>query len=252
MKRVIIVFADAKEKERAQSTCKMVRQQGGWNGDLIFLGIGKGLGKEGWMEKWQIQLVSRPMLDVSFLLEIRSKFPFESTWDGRETKKLIQFSKFWVFDKFFRQWDVILYLDAGMHVYRPIFPLFQLFQPGKLVALDDRFPFDDENKTFLRQFDSCIPDAFKEIEYWIRKTENYFLNCMWICCSSLIREETISDLLRLTRRFPISKTNEMAIMNLYFQKAWIPLPTEKNFFDWTQRGSKKPEDYILLKYPRPK
>ena len=74
--------------------------------------------------------------------------------------------------------------------------------------------------------------------------------------TNLITLTLQDELMALLHRFPISKTNEMAIMNLYFHDTWSPLPEtiiikdeKKHVFDWTERGTKKTSDYILLKYP---
>jgi hypothetical protein len=55
----------------------------------------------------------------------------------------------------------------------------------------------------------------------------------------------------LARRFPISRTNEMAVMNLHFADQWEPLPEMldgRRVFDWTERSGRNTKEYIMIKY----
>lgn len=257
MSRVVIVFSDEFQKDRAEQTIREIREKGSWKGDLVWLAIGIKTVPP-WVEKFGVEVFNRCPIDVSYLKEYRQKFPFQKPTDGREVAKLIQFSKFWVFDPYFKKWESVLYMDAGMHVYQPLFPWFQIPHRGCIVAPDDRFPFS-EPKTFRKQWDQTMKDVYHELNQYCNTISQkwldqggYFLNCVWLMCSSVILENTVQELQNLTRRFPISRTNEMAIMNLYFKKLWKPLPLGGiMYFDWTNRfHHRNKENYILLKYPQ--
>lgn len=257
MSRVVVVFSDEAQKDRAEHTIRSIRDPGGWKGDLVWIAVGL-TSVPSWVDTYNVEVLHRPQIDVSYLLEARRQFPFQKPTDNREVIKLIQFSKFWVFDIYFKKWDSILYMDAGMHVFQPLFPWFQIPHKGSFVAPDDRFPFS-EPKTFRKQWDKTMWDVYHDLQNYCNAVSpkwldqgGYFLNCVWLMCSSIIQEGTLQELQNLSRRFPISRTNEMAVMNLYLKKLWKPTPLgEILYFDWTNRfHHRNKEDYILLKYPQ--
>ena len=256
---VVVVVSNERDQTRAQKTICGVREVGQWKRDLVWIAIDFEPDIE-FIRRWDIILVHRPILDMRWLWDLRQKYPMKET-DKREVDKLIQYSKWRVFDPFFHRWSSLLYLDAGTHVFHPIGPLFRIPHKDKFIAPDDRFPFDNPNKTFRLQWDqSSIPHVVHDLneycrgidETWLDKG-GYFLNCMWLMDTALIRDTTLRELCALVRRFPISRTNEMAIMNLYFYKDWKPLPEflgTHRIFDWTERHQRRTDEYILLKYPR--
>lgn len=253
MKSVVVVFSDKNQSRRAEKTIRMVRREGAWKGDVVWVAIHV-KNFPSWTKELEILVRNYPPLLMQYFEEFRKKNPFCIPSDGRETNKLIQFSKWWVFDPWFREnYDSLLYLDAGMHVFQPLFPWFQLPHKNAFLAPDDRYPFDDLNKKFMSQWDTCLPPLLTDLNHFLkaknRNKEGYFLNCVWLMCTSLIKDTTIRELLSLAKRFPISRTNEMAIMNLYFEKCWKPIP-QPFYFDWTNRNSHKENESILIKYPR--
>lgn len=257
MRRVVVIVSNEKDHSRAESTLTALREVGRWCGDVVWIAIGFDP-SPAVIQRLRIQVLRRPMLDMDWLWKLRQSHPFHDT-DGREKHKLIQFSKWHVFDTFFLQWDSLLYLDAGMHIGRPIHAIFSVPHRGCIVAPDDRFPFNDPDKNFRKQFSNVMPDRYKELEIYCENKKQdwldkggYFLNCLWLMDTTIIRPSTLSDLCALTRRFPISRTNEMAIMNLYMHDLWKPLPETVNgvhLFDWTERFGRTTKDYIFLKYP---
>lgn len=256
---VVVVLSNDKDQHRAMDTLQKVRESGEWTGDLVWMAIAFSPDPS-FVEKWSILVMKRPVLDVQWLWDLREKYPFTGT-DGREQSKLIQFSKWRVLDCDFCQWRSLLYLDAGMHIVNPIAPLFAIPHAHRLIAPDDRFPFDNPNKNFRSQWDAkCMPDVYRDLESYCQSIDpewldrgGYFLNCMWLMDTSLIVPEIQDLLLIFLRRFPISRTNEMALMNLYFHDVWRALPEKDNedrhLFDWTERFGRSTNDYILLKYP---
>lgn len=246
---VVVVFSDERDAHRAQMTLEQVRTKGKWVGELAWVVVGFDPDPS-FVQKWGIWVLKRKAFNMMWLWQERRRHPFQNT-DGREMSKLIQFSKWRVLDEEFKPFRFLLYMDAGMHVQHPIAPIFSLGKEGHFVAPDDRFPFDDPTKNFRKQWETVPPDMEKEYGGLLDKGA-YFLNCMWLMDTCLIQEETQDMLMGLAKRFPYSRTNEMAIMNLFFLPHWIPLPEKINnlvVFDWTERFGKKTRDYILLKYP---
>lgn len=256
---VVVVCCNEKDHKRAGTTLEQVRTNGKWVGDLVWVAIDFDPSPE-FVKRWNIRVIKKPAFDMLWLWKLRRERPFHDT-DGRELNKLIQFSKWRVFSHEFKIYRSLLYIDTGMHINHPIAPIFTVDHKGKFVAPDDRFPFDDPSKNFRKQWDQkCWPEKFEELENYCRdelspdvlEKEGYFLNCMWLMDTALIKPGTQQELMGLTRRFPISRTNEMAIMNLYFLNNWQPLPEQVGdlrIFDWTERDNHKTNDYIMLKYP---
>lgn len=257
MKGVIVILSNEKHAERAMSTIRMLRDAGQWSGDVVWLAVDYEP-SIGFINEYRLEVLRRKMIDMTWLWDLRQKYPFADT-DGREKHKLIQFSKWWVFDPFFKKWDSLLYLDAGMHISRPVQTIFSIPHKRLFVAPDDRFPFNDPAKNFRCQFSSVMSAEYRNLEEYCANISSdlldrggYFLNCIWLMDTVLITDDTIHDLIHLAHRFPISKTNEMAIMNLYFYNKWQPLPESidgQYIFDWTERFGRGTKDYICLKYP---
>lgn len=257
---VVVVCCNEKDYHRAEKTLEDIRVKGKWVGDLVWVAIDFDPSVE-FVRRWNIRLIKKPAYDMLWLWKLRRKRPFRDT-DGRELYKLIQFSKWRVFAHELKLYKSLLYIDTGMHINHPIAPIFTIDHKDKFVAPDDRFPFDDPSKVFKKQWDcDSWPEKFQELEDYCRdellpdtlEKNGYFLNCMWLMDTSLIKPDTQQELMGFARRFPISRTNEMAVMNLYFLKNWQPLPEkvgELRVFDWTERGECKTDDYIMLKYPK--
>lgn len=254
---VVVVCCNEKDYQRAENTLEKIRVEGKWAGDLVWVAIDFDP-SEDFVRKWCVRVLKKPAYDMLWLWKLRQERPFQDT-DGREREKLIQFSKWRIFSHEFKAYRSLLYIDTGTYIRHPIAPIFTIQHKGKFVAPDDRFPFDDPSKNFQKQWDQTAwPEKFQELQDYCRQenisldTGGYFLNCMWLMDTDLIQPDTQLVLMGLAKRFPISRTNEMAVMNLYFLKHWEPLPEkvgELRVFDWTERGGYKTKDYILLKYP---
>lgn len=252
---IVVICCNEKDHERAERTLEQIRTKGKWAGPLAWVAIDFDPNKE-FVAKWRVQVIKKAAFDMTWLWDLRRKHPYEGT-DGREYSKLVQFSKWRVFCHEFKIYKSLLYLDAGMYIGKPITSIFTIDHKNKIIAPDDRFPFDDPSKTFRKQWDSsCMPEKFNELEEYIGKETlekgGYFLNCMWLMDTSIIHANTQNELMALARRFPISRTNEMAVMNLYFLQYWQPLPEQLNgvhVFDWTERFGHKTNEYMMLKYP---
>lgn len=253
---IVVVCCDVRDRGRAETTIEKIRTAGKWAGKLAWVAIDFDP-DERFVSRWNVWVLRRKALDMRWLWEIRQKHPLIGT-DGREVSKLVQFSKWRVFDAEFKLYQSLLYIDTGMHIANAIAPIFTIPHKDRIVAPDDRFPFDDPNKVFMKQWDHvALPDKFQELQQYCREKglngDAYFLNCMWLMDTSLIQPDTQAKLLSLARRFPISRTNEMAVMNLFFLTDWSPLPEKLNgrlVFDWTERFGRQTDEYMMLKYPQ--
>jgi len=138
-----------------------------------------------------------------------------------------------------------------LRIFNRIDYFYPNFRANVIIALDDGHP------EFTKKFDSQIELSNTEIVEKLKLIydihSSYFLNCLFIFDTQLIQENTLSNLIELMNSYPICKTNEMAIMNIYFHKNWVPLEIylghDLILFDWCERDGRKWNNYVALKYP---
>lgn len=248
-KIAVVTYTDGKYLGKAKITIDEIRGNGKWQGDFVVMTDGLFTMDSEYVARQNLTIKAYPDVVVTSLLEKIRKHPFRN-WDGREFNKTKQWNKLYVFDTFFKQWDYILFVDAGIRVFHPIEPFFLQFKKNSLIALNDGHP------DFTKKFDCQIEMSNTEVVEKLKKIydihSDYFLNCLFLFSTDLIHENTLQDLLNLMNEYPICKTNEMAIMNIYFAKNWVPLNIylRKNMlFDWSERDGRTYKDYIALKYP---
>lgn len=174
---------------------------------------------------------------------------------GIEISKGFQYHKMYVFHSFFKAYERVLYLDAGMRVMHPIQPILQLDCSKTLRAHSDSFP--DYAWTLGGQFNFLdFPEKSVEIAGVVELESDYFQTTLMLYDTSIIEEKTFEYLTTLLDRFPNSRTNEQGIMNLWAlpRKLWTPLEVKaghsRTLYDFHERPPLRPQDYILLKYPR--
>jgi len=133
---------------------------------------------------------------------------------GRNKEKSFQWHKFYLFDKYFKNWDYIFYLDINMKIKNDINPLLEKNSQNTLFAPFDGYPdLDwklrsqfDENNTLINELENSY-----DLE-----NPKYFQTGILFFDTNIINDDSFDNLIRLTNRFPISKNNEQGIMNLYF------------------------------------
>lgn len=169
--------------------------------------------------------------------------------------KPFQFHKIHVFSTFFKQWRKILYLDTKMRVFNPIGPILNLDCENSLVAHSDGYP--EFNRTFSSQFNTIeFPELSRRVNRLVSLSNDYFQTGMMLFDTSIISEKTVEELQRMSEIYVNSNTNEQGIINIWAQsrKIWRRLPTlplsGKLIYDFHEREPHRPQDYLLLKYPR--
>ena len=133
--------------------------------------------------------------------------------DGRNIYSRFQWHKLHVFNIFFKNWDYILYIDCGMHIFSDISPMINSRKEHKLLAHYDNYPY----------FTAKLDTQFDKTHYYFKKINDkydlnvhYFQSTMMLYNTSIIEENTFNDLYNLMLEYPFSITNEQAIMALYF------------------------------------
>jgi len=174
---------------------------------------------------------------------------------GTVTSKSFQYHKFYCFHRFFKKWDKILYIDSGMHIYRPIEPLFNIDCSGKFVAHSDAYPTYEWTLSSQFNFQS-LPESSAKINKIASLNSDYFQTTFFLYDTQIIEPESFEYLRQLSIEFPNSRTNDQGIINLWIlnRKIWAPIPlldaSGRPIYDFFERDSRQPTDYMMLKYPR--
>ena len=159
-------------------------------------------------------------------------------------RKFFQFHKFYLFDAFFKQWNYIFYIDAGMTIYQPIEKMLALGQPHTLLAHSDAYPTYEWKLS--TQF--CYPEI---VEYPLNN--DYFQTGIMIYDTEICSDAMPSQLYDLTLRYPSVRTNDQGIIALYFTQiapVWKQITlgdADTNYYDYFQRERGRP--YVMVKDP---
>ena len=157
--------------------------------------------------------------------------------NGRNLTKSFQWRKFHLFDPVFREWKFNLYIDINMKINRDITRILNLKKENKLIAPYDAYP--DLDWSLGTQF-----NGDKETMEELRKdydlnTRKYFQTGIIFYDTSIIKKDTISSLIQLVEKYPVSKNNEQGIMNLHFlydRNLFFPLDKDVYSY-WSKNNS---------------
>jgi len=101
-----------------------------------------------------------------------------------------------------------------MHIHYPINKVLSIYPEGKFTARTDGYP---EYKHKLQsQFDENHPKNFDLSKKYDLETKFYFQTGVMYFDTNLISKNTINEIIGLVEEYPITKTNEQGILNLYF------------------------------------
>jgi hypothetical protein len=175
--------------------------------------------------------------------------------------KLFQYNKFYLFDQYFKKWNYILYIDCGMRIMSDIAPILNERTAGTLLA--NRDGVDNETACWCipetpmkglkigDQFVKTAPHYHTLMERFDMK-QNYFQTTCMLYDTTIIEDNTVAELYKMLLTYPISITNDQAIIALYFTQvkpAWMQLRRKNEntyFYDYV-RCVNKP--YIMIKSP---
>ena len=226
-------------------TCFNLRNIGNYTGDIILM-IGDDLSPSDidqvFIQTNKLSIFKLPT--ISFDHETLRKI-FSISRDYYWNLKLFQYHKFNLFHPFFKQWNYIFYMDCGINILNDISPMLSLFQPGKIVAHSDAYP--SYECKLKRQFDSSKSE-FKELITNYNLDIDYFQTTILLYDTSLITDTTVSDLMALVKKYPLSITNDQGIIALYFRNQWSQITIKNDdtyFYDYMKRNPL--DKYIMVK-----
>ena len=272
IKTVFVLVTDSAYLHKAKKTIVDLRSSGQWQGDLVLINLDMSILNRTFLDFYKITEKQFPELEQKdALLNILHYKPFPDTIDGREINLPNQWEKLHVMDPYFKKWDRVVFLDAGMRVLHDVHEsVLTLDYKGKFLAPDDGGNFSqttpNPNKLFESQVSKYFPHIMEIVKRDFPKVndlkETYFLNCMWVYDTNILDICTKKEMMEGMLKYPICKTNEMALMNLFLHYKYglwerfpkhAPSPSHKKIlFDWCE--SNNPEtsnwrDYCFLKYP---
>lgn len=257
MNTTFVLITDLNYFHKAKRTIVDLRSKGKWNGDIVLITIDFNL-TVNFKDFHNIIEISFPKIDKSNLLASIGKNGF-SSGDKRELNKLNQWEKLHVFDDYFKQWNRVIFMDAGLRILDEVSYLLELDYKDKILAPCDDTP--TVKKLFKDQLSYDNPLLIDKLinnygDYIFNSS--YMLNCIWIYDTKILDICNKSELIEAMNEYTICKTNEMTIMNLLFHfkyKLWSPFPIQTNtgkfLFDWCElnRPGTNWRNYCYIKYP---
>jgi hypothetical protein len=258
----VVVLTDVNYFPRAKRTIIDVRTRGKWTEDIVLITIGFDASKN-FTDFYEIITKRFEPINTDYLIGEYNKHPLKTVEDKRHLLKLSQWNKFYVFDEWFLKWSKIIYLDAGLRVFDRISYLDELPCTGKLLAPDDVPTYGTQRFEAMLELSANPAAAERLIADYSADIlkERYFLNCIWVYDTMLIRKCGVSQMIETMNKYPVCRCNEMTIMNLLFTfkyKVWGAFPdfasNGKRLFGWIENDRdygpyKTWRDFCFIKYP---
>jgi hypothetical protein len=258
MSTVFVTLSDESYFPKARRTLRELQVHGKWAGDIVLLAVDFTPPP---MAGVRVRQISH--LNIAPLFEQWNQHPIQAMPDNRHYGKVYQWDKLQVFTSYFKQWDRVVFLDAGLRVFDTVQPLLDLDWKGKLLAPDDADPYDNGSR-FGRQLDLTANPAAaaRLIEAYGERIlgERYFNNCLFVFDTDLIgRYATVPAMEAMMVDYPIFLCNETGLMNLVFTFnangcVWRALPQRvgsKYLFAWSENNyDERPDwgEFHMIKY----
>lgn len=249
---VFALITDKKYFEKAKTTIRDLRLKGNWQGPIVLATIDFDLNKN-FIDYYGITEVKFPPIDKSEMLMKIGPNGF-TDGDKRELNKLNQWEKLHIFDEYFKRWERVIYLDAGLRIFEDVKYILELDYKNKILGHID-------GTLFKTQISYDNIELVKNLlsEYGNEMLEkDHMLNCLWVYDTNILDVCNKTNLIEIMNKYPLCKTNEMTAMNLLFHfkyKLWQPFPEKasngKIIFNWTElsgQENKTWRDYCFVKY----
>lgn len=249
-----------KYKNETIRTLYELRQIGKYDGDIILMYDDEllCLSDENFKDEFKHQLLNLnvqlkyfPKIDRTKFINMFKETPFIEG-DKREITKSFQFHKFYLFDRYFKNWNKIFYIDAGMHIFKPIQKMLEIDFSNSLLAHSDAYPYY-KSKLDCQFEKQAYPETYNNLKKEFNLNVDFFQSGILLFDSNIIQENTFEELIKLSEKYFISKTNEQGIMNLLFTcklKIWKQIQIKDNdtfYYDMWERPKYKKHNYIMLK-----
>jgi len=261
-KWVLVFLSNEPYIERAFDSIQLARKDGEWVDDIVLL-VSCGLYKNDEIQAKarDLKIILREVPDRNFdeILNLwkTHKIPSETQY---VLQRGFMYNKFCAFDVYFRQWDIVFYLDAGAKIQGPLERMKKACEPDNCIyAHSDSYPayqWKFMGQFRLQLFDN--QDNKREfLETYLPYLEkDYFQGTMFIYDTKILEDTTVEQLFALNEKYPVAVRMDQGILNLHFtcqRKLWkqIPLKDDAGFlYDFLERPGYTRKDYLILKYPQ--
>ena len=261
MKEVIALMCNSTQIDRVAKTIHQIRTRGQYDGDIVLffdedLPRFEPIKLEFYKEKYNLILKEFPKIDNSRMTDVLNRATQDWGYDAKS--KLFILHKFNVFDVYFKAWDKVFYIDAGMYIYHDLRRILDLDCSGTLLAHSNCYPQNYFRWNLHHQFNlNNEPEIVKKLyeNFDMNITDNFQATTL-LFDTRIIEENTLQTLIDLMNEYPISKAVDQGTLCLYFicmRNLWKPMPLmdKKGFlYDFWERFDYKYNDYVMLKYPR--
>ena len=260
-KWVLVLLCDALYVTRTLDTIEACRSVGDWTDDIVVL-VDTSVNLQDSLVSSRFQALGCEIRQVESQApvdRIQALWkPFEHSQNyATAIKKLVQYCKFHIFDLWFKRWDYVFYIDAGMRIYGDLNRMKRACQDkGVFYAHSNGYPDYKEVGSIRNQFESSLDmNIMNEMDKEFTLDIDSFQSTTMIFHTGIIEANTIQDLYNILYKYPTAKCNDQGIFNLYFhckKHIWkqLPLHDEEGFlYDFLQRGNNSKLDYLMLKHP---
>ena len=261
MKTVIALMCNKEQINRAYRTIIQIRTKGEYNGDIVLFFDEDILSEMDTLNNIKsllnVILKQLPKIDNTIMLEVLNRIKTPTAYPNAKEKIFI-LHKFNVCHVYFKQWDKLLYIDAGMHIYNKIDRILQLDCKDSFMAHSNCYPSNYFRWNLRHQFDLINePEIVKRLyDNFDMSIKDNFQATMMMFDTNIILEDTLPKLIELSNEYPISVAVDQGTFNLYFlciRNLWKPIPImdkEGFLYDFSERYDYKYNEYVMLKYPR--
>lgn len=266
-KTVFVLVTDEMYLYKAKMSIIDLRSTGQWHGDLVLICIDIPHLNNNFSDYYNITVKRFPHIpEKTDLLNKLQYNNFIDTIDGREITKPNQWEKLHVMDNYFKGWDRVVFIDAGMRILSNVHEsILKLDYKNKFLSPDDGgnyIKLPNKDKLFKTQISQTNPKMISKLQNDFGDNimeMPYFLNCIWVYDTSILDMVSKDEMIKGILDYPICKTNEMALMNLFINfkyNLWERFPVKadngKILFEWCETNNPMPttwRDYCFIKYP---
>jgi len=256
-KWVLVFLSNEPYINKAFQSIQMARQVGQWTDDIVLL-VSTTLYNHDEVKDVakMMNVILREVEDRNFetILNVWRKHPEHEDYSYVMPRGFM-YNKFHIFDTFFRQWDIVFYLDAGARINGPLERMKRSCEPSNCIyAHSDAYPTYEwklSTQFCLDMFETVIEKVQMLGTYNL--STDYFQGTMCIYDTKIIEENTVDRLFELSEKYPIARRMDQGILNLYFlceRNLWkqIPVRDEQGFlYDYMERKPCRGRDYLILK-----
>ncbi len=252
----MVLFSDEKYIERAARTIVEIRQIGNWQDDIVLMLPESLLNNPqiiDFAQQFQVALRKIREIDVHPIIEHWKKYPSNPDYDYVMAREFM-YHKFQVFDTYFKQWDVIFYLDSGAKIYGDLNRMKTSCEPeGCYYAHSDAYPIYEWKLSRQFCFDMMTSEEANKIKERYNFDCDYFQGTMCIFDTKILEDDTVDRLYELALKYPITRRMDQGILNLYFlceRGLWQQIPVKDNqgfLYDYHIRPGYDRGNYLILK-----